>query len=129
MGQFRTLRADPEVAKNPQPAADNRPAQAYLRTMAKPGDKPSRKLNAFGAIALFAPLIAILAASMWYAARAWMMADGVPMPANSYIAMTLGVFFSLAVGFGLMTLLFYSNRHGYDDISYGDPRPPENDRD
>jgi hypothetical protein len=97
--------------------------------MANPSDKPSRKLNTMGTIALLAPLLAILAATMWYAARAWMMADGAPMPANGYIAMTLGVFFSLAVGIGLMTLLFYSNRHGYDDISYRDPHPPENGRD
>jgi hypothetical protein len=46
------------------------------------------------------------------------------MPATGYIAMTLGIVFSLAVGFGLMTLLFYSSRHGYDE-----PYRPENDHD
>ena len=30
------------------------------------------------------------------------------------IAMWLGIVFSLAVGCGLMALLFYSSRHGYD---------------
>jgi hypothetical protein len=29
--------------------------------------------------------------------------------------MALGVIFSLAVGFGLMALLFYSSRRGYDE--------------
>ena len=37
------------------------------------------------------------------------------MPTTGYVAMTLGVVFSLLVGFALMALLFYSSRHGYDD--------------
>jgi len=31
-----------------------------------------------------------------------------------------GILFSLLVGGGLMALVFYSNRHGYDDLSGGD---------
>ena len=31
------------------------------------------------------------------------------------IALTLGVLFSLALGIGLMFLVFYSNRRGHDD--------------
>lgn len=31
------------------------------------------------------------------------------------VAMVLGVVFSLIVGIGLMTLVFYSSRRGYDD--------------
>jgi hypothetical protein len=37
------------------------------------------------------------------------------MPGIGYLAMTLGVVFSLLVGIALMALLFYSSRHGYDD--------------
>ena len=37
------------------------------------------------------------------------------LPGHFYIAMTLGVIFTLAVGIGLMALLFYSSRHGYDE--------------
>ena len=29
--------------------------------------------------------------------------------------MTLGIIFSLVIGCGLMALMFYSSRHGYDD--------------
>ena len=90
----------------------------------KPADEPASKRNTLGTIALMAPLFGILAAALWFAARAWMMADGIPMATSGYVAMTLGVFFSLAVGFGLMTLLFYSSRHGYDE-----PVRPEHDRD
>jgi len=97
--------------------------------MAKPADKPSTKLRILGLIALFAPLFAILAAAVWYAARTWISTEGPPMPANGYIAMTLGVVFSLVVGCGLMTLLFYSSRHGYDNIGYDKAHRTQNDRD
>jgi Na+/melibiose symporter-like transporter len=61
------------------------------------------------------PLFAILAAAFWYAARAWWSLSGPPMPTTGYVALALGVVFSLLVGCGLMALLFYSSRHGYDE--------------
>lgn len=111
--------------------------------MANAGDKPrdtaNRKLKILGNIALFAPLFAILAGSLWYAARAWISIPGPPMPAIGYVAMTFGVVFSLLVGFGLMALLFYSSRYGYDERAndervYNEPvagqsRLPKNDSD
>ncbi len=72
-------------------------------------------LNTLGKVALVVALIAILGASGWYAARAWLEVTGPPMPLTGYLAMTLGVVFSLVVGCGLMALLFYSHRHGYDE--------------
>ena len=39
------------------------------------------------------------------------------MGAHGYAAMILGIVFSLLVGCGLMGLLFYSSRHGYDEPS------------
>jgi hypothetical protein len=78
--------------------------------------EPHAKLGAVGKIALVAvPLLAMLAAAVWYAARAWTALSGPPLPATGYVAMTLGIVFSLVVGCGLMALLFYSNRHGYDE--------------
>jgi len=74
-----------------------------------------RRLSVLGTIALMAPLLAILAAAVWYAAGAWIALEGPPMPASGYIAMTLGIIFSVIVGCGLMALLFYSSRRGYDD--------------
>jgi hypothetical protein len=49
----------------------------------------------------FTPLFALLAGAIWF-------------------AIVGGVGFSLLVGGGLMALIFYSNRHGYDDLSGGD---------
>ena len=74
--------------------------------------------------ALVVPLLAILAASGWYAARAWIEVSGPPMPAVGYVAMILGVLISVFVGCGLMALLFYSNRHGYDGPPAGEQAPP-----
>jgi hypothetical protein len=68
-----------------------------------------------GTIALVVPLLAILVAAGWYAASAWVSVEGPPMPAVGYLAMALGIVFSLVVGCGLMALLFYSSRHGYDE--------------
>jgi hypothetical protein len=71
--------------------------------------------NRLGTIALIAVLVAILAAAGWYAASAWVSLNGPPMPEAGWVAMVLGVAFSLVVGCGLMALLFYSSRHGYDE--------------
>jgi hypothetical protein len=37
------------------------------------------------------------------------------VPASGYVALVLGVVFSLVVGAGLMALVFYSSRKGYDE--------------
>jgi hypothetical protein len=73
------------------------------------------KLSTLGIVALVAALLVILLAAGWFAAQAWISVEGPPMPANGYIAMTLGIVFSLIIGFGLMGLVFYSSRHGYDE--------------
>ncbi|MCS3927169.1 flagellar basal body-associated protein FliL [Bradyrhizobium elkanii] len=47
--------------------------------------------------------------------RSWRLGNGAGLPLSAYIAMALGIVFSLGVGFGLMALLFYSSRKGYDE--------------
>jgi hypothetical protein len=68
---------------------------------------------------VIAPLLALLAASVWFAAYAWTAIEGPPVPVEGQIAMWLGIVFSLVVGCGLMALVFYSSRHGYDDAVGG----------
>ena len=75
-----------------------------------PDRAPKKK---FGTIATTAALLALLAAALWYAASSFVV-GGPPMPTIGYVAMAGGIIISLAVGFGLMALLFYSSRHGYD---------------
>jgi hypothetical protein len=74
-----------------------------------------------GTILLVGALIVILVAALWFAASAWTSLSGPPMPPVGYVAMTLGIAFSLIVGCGLMALVFYSSRHGYDDQHSAEP--------
>jgi hypothetical protein len=65
-------------------------------------------------------LFALLAASLWFAGAAWERLGGGAIPIYGYVAIVGGIVVSLAVGGGLMALVFYSSRHGYDDLSGGD---------
>lgn len=62
----------------------------------------------------------ILAAVMFGTLSGW---DSSAMSVHGWIALGLGTFLSLAVGGGLMALVFYSARKGYDDRA--DYRPPD----
>jgi hypothetical protein len=94
------------------PPGGNRRADAYVNSMVE----PRAKIGTVGKIALVGvPLLAMLVAAVWYATQAWTALSGPSLPASGYVAMALGVVFSLLVGCGLMALLFYSNRHGYDE--------------
>jgi hypothetical protein len=65
-------------------------------------------------------LLALLGAAFWYVFDAWTALDFANMPGWMIAAMIGGVFFSLLVGCGLMALMFYSSRHGYDERAGGD---------
>jgi hypothetical protein len=73
-----------------------------------------------GTIVMMAALFVILILAVWFAVSAWTDVDGPPMPPVGYAAMAIGIVLSLLVGCGLMALLFYSSRHGYDE-----QHPPE----
>ena len=73
--------------------------------------------RALGTIALMVPLLAILLASVWFAAQGWMSVEGPAIPLAGYLAMAAGIIVTLLVGIGLMSLVFYSRRHGYDDAA------------
>jgi len=60
-------------------------------------------------------LFALLGLALWFAGAAWVHLGGDPIPAYGYAAIAGGVIFSLLVGGGLMALVFYSSRHGYDE--------------
>jgi hypothetical protein len=83
-------------------------ARPYISLMAK--------------FALAASLLALLAVSIWFAFGLWGTAETAAMPVDGYIAMAVGIFFSIVVGCGLMALVFYSSRYGYDEPA-GRERP------
>src|SRR5262245_13864127 len=63
-------------------------------------------------------LLAILAGAVFVGHYGWLSAGDVTMPAWGWLMMGLGIFFTLLVGGGLMALVFYSSRAGFDE-------PPE----
>jgi hypothetical protein len=68
-----------------------------------------------GSWTLLVVLILFLGITIVASYLSWMLSNRTDMPASGYVAMTLGVVFSLCVGFGLMALIFYSSRKGYDE--------------
>ena len=62
-----------------------------------------------GAAALAAVVTAIM----------WMDMGDVQLSVHGIIAMVLGVLLALALGVGLMFLVFYSSRHGHDAAHSG----------
>ncbi len=57
--------------------------------------------------------------------QAWWHIDA-KMSIHGWIALTLGVVVTMAVGVGLMALVFFSARRGWDDAAAGDDsdKPP-----
>jgi len=68
-----------------------------------------------GTVALTLILLGLFGLTLWWVIAAWGIASDVQISTHGYIAMALGIVFSLIVGCGLMALIFYSNRHGYDE--------------
>jgi TRAP-type C4-dicarboxylate transport system permease small subunit len=63
---------------------------------------------------VIAVLAALLVAACILGYLGWTSTD-TSVPASGYVALVLGVVFSLVVGAGLMALVFYSSRKGYDE--------------
>ncbi len=66
-----------------------------------------------GSIVLLA--LAALAAVGGLSAYTWISMADVEISWIGLLAMGLGVVFSLALGIGLMALVYFSNKRGYDD--------------
>jgi hypothetical protein len=65
-------------------------------------------------ILLIMILLGMLVAVGYFAYSA-MAVEGEPIPTEGYVALALGAGFSVVVGVGLMMLLFFSSRRGYDE--------------
>ena len=72
----------------------------------------SAPLGVAGWLAVIA-LCTILGASIWFALYGWNLTDAV-ISRNGMISLVLGVVFSMALGGGLMALVFWSHKNGYD---------------
>jgi hypothetical protein len=82
-----------------------------------------------GQAILLAVLVVLLIGTGVWVVSAWTTSSGVEMSSHGWIALALGTFFSLLIGCGLMALMFFSSRHGYDEAAdpFRDKRePPSN---
>lgn len=64
-------------------------------------------------IAILVGILLLSAAASWHV---WSGLDAAAMTGHGYIALAAGVALSLILGGGLMALVFFSARKGYDDI-------------
>ena len=72
--------------------------------------------------------LALLAAG-GVALHLWLDLEGVSLGVHGWVALGLGVALSIALGVGLMALVFLSARRGYDDIGSQAPDPGRPDAD
>ena len=68
-----------------------------------------------GTAAVVVTLLTLLAAAGGVAWWGWSQLSDVEMSLQGYIALGLGVLATTALGVGLMWLVYFSHRHGYDD--------------
>jgi hypothetical protein len=74
-----------------------------------------------GTIFVLLVLLGLLGGALWTMIAVWSHTNA-RMSGHGWAALVLGVVFTLAVGIGLMGLMFFSSRRGYDE-------PPTFDRD
>jgi hypothetical protein len=60
-------------------------------------------------------LLGLLAGAIFVGHYGWVSAGDVAMPAWGWLMMGFGIFFTVLVGGGLMALIFYSSRAGFDE--------------
>jgi hypothetical protein len=80
-----------------------------------------------GRVLVLAALAALFAGALWLMIEGLRIGGDVALPASAQIAMWGGIVLTLLVGGGLMALLFYSNRHGYDEPPMRLPDSPRED--
>jgi hypothetical protein len=79
----------------------------------EPNDAPARL--GIGQWIILIVLLSLLAAAGLLVYVGWTLDTDVSVPAAGYAAMAFGVLFSIVIGCGLMALIFYSSRSGYDE--------------
>lgn len=95
--------------RNPNDAPTSREA------ITSAGDqKPQSQRFGVGNWAALAILLIFLGLATAFAVYVWNQLEGVDISTQGWIAMSLGIIFTAAIGIGLMALIFYSNRKDFD---------------
>lgn len=89
-------------------------AAGAFRLLAREIAASFRSMSVAG-YALVGSLLALLAAAVVIAWLGWASAPDTDVPGVGYATLAMGVGFSLLFGVGLMALVFYSSRRGYDE--------------
>jgi hypothetical protein len=80
-----------------------------------PAARPPK--NGIGAWIVLASLVGLLIFAIVFMVTGWNAAEiegGQEMTGAGYVAMTFGIVVTIALGSGLMALVFYSSRKGHD---------------
>ncbi|MEH2480605.1 protein-S-isoprenylcysteine O-methyltransferase Ste14 [Nitrobacteraceae bacterium AZCC 2146] len=86
--------------------------------MSDPVDRTTKPRNfGLGQALLLAVLFAMLLFAIVWSMMAWTSAEDAQMSTHGWIALALGTISSLVIGCGLMALMFYSSRSGYDETA------------
>jgi len=75
-----------------------------------------------GTILVVVVLVCLLGWAFWIMVTAWTHIDA-KMSGHGWAALILGIVFSCVLGFGLMGLMFFSSRRGYDEAVKSLDRP------
>jgi hypothetical protein len=80
-----------------------------------------RAKSAWAAIAAIITIFTLVIAI----ARLWNAVGAAEISPAGWLAMSFGTIATFALGGGLMALMFFSSRHGYDDDEAGEPQISE----
>jgi len=76
------------------------------------GNDEKGKIKAFAKIVTLAALLGL---AIYGAVEVWTALEDMEISMHGWIALSAGVLVTFALGAGLMFMVFYSNRQGYDD--------------
>lgn len=85
------------------------------KIVAAPENRRPRRFSLGKVVALAAVAALSTVSIIYFLQQAADITGPVQMTIHGWIALAIGVIFSLIVGIGLMLLVFFSSRHGYDE--------------
>ena len=86
---------------------------------------PSRSGSGGNRVAIVVTAVILALSFVAIGIYAWQTLGASELTVHGYIALVLGVIGTIGLGVGLMVLVFYSHRYGYDDRVGGGDEPPE----